>query len=409
MTHRTWASRMARTVAFLAAGTACVYQVRLALADYWFQRGGAENLRRALSYSQGNVSYLQALAETGEEDRVELLQQELHVLPQLAQAWIELALRAEFDGDQETAKRMLVQASHVDRTWNTSWALTNYYYRLRDREPFWYWARESLRLAHGEYAPLFSLCSGMESSPSTMMQKLSVTEPAPMRAYIDYLRNNGQLADAVPVAHALLRLGSPPEDLSLLESVVDHLIDTGDGQRATALWNSMIQAKWVNATPTNNSQVIVNPQLTFPFAGRGFDWRIRAVDGLTTEAHNAGRGVLIALSGSQLDGAEPIEVRVPVVASSYRFSFRTDWTGRYPPTGLFWHVTANGMDDIRIPLDHNGFVFPVPPRTSILRIALRYERPQGVPRLEGSISVEEVLLEDTNPRDPLVSATGQRR
>lgn len=397
---------MAKSVAFLAAGGACAYQVRFAVADLWFQKGGAEDIRHAFSYSHGNISYLQALAESAEVDKTAVLREEVIVQPRLGQAWIELALRAEFEGDKEAAKQLLSQAYQVDRTWNTTWALTNFFYRAHDPETFWHWARESLRLAHGEYMPLFTVSAEMERDPAVLMRNLAITEARPMRAYIDFLRNKERLADAVPVAHSLVRAGTVQEDLPLLQSVVDHLIDTGDGDGAAKLWNSLVEAKWIGDVPLSNGQAILNPELKFPLSDRGFDWRRKAVDGVTTDASDAGQGVLVTLSGSQVDGVEPLEVRVPVEAKTYRFSSRTKWAERRPPAGLFWQISGRGMNDLRVPVEQDHAEFSVPPKTSILRVALRYERPAGVARLEGSLSIDKVLLEDSSPAHTL-TATAQ--
>ena len=75
--------------------------------------------------------------------------------PSDAGSWIELGLRWEADGNAGRAEQYLLRAAEVDRQYLPRWSLANFYFRRKDTEKFWAWARASAEMVYGDARPLF--------------------------------------------------------------------------------------------------------------------------------------------------------------------------------------------------------------------------------------------------------------
>jgi len=65
----------------------------------------------------------------------------------------------EADGKADRAEQCLLRAAEADRQYLPRWTLANFYFRHKDTEKFWAWAKSSAEMVYGEAAsPLFRLC-----------------------------------------------------------------------------------------------------------------------------------------------------------------------------------------------------------------------------------------------------------
>ena len=294
------------------------------------------------------------------------LDRSLALNPRLTGAWIARGLAAEAAGDRAAAEASLLRASATDATYLPYWTLANFYVRSGETDRFWMWARRAAGLAY-EPSAVFQLCWRVSSDPAEILQRAIPPEGPLRRAYLDFLVRTDRLEAAAPLA---------PEFSSDLELMLRYC-DAALAKRLTgAAWKA-----WSGL-----------PAQRGPTPGRCFDWRPHGIDGATVSIHSALR---VSLSGKQPESCDLAERYLPLEPGArYRLRFRYQ-TGDLPAgSGLEWLLldaatgAAFGEAAAAVPLE-----FSAPPDCDLARLVLRYRRPSGRIRAEGSAVFENIIVE----------------
>ena len=389
------------------------WQLRLAAADRLFRRDTLESVNRALSLAPESVEYLDRLAELDDMHTPEIRARELAIQPRLARVLVDLATRAEFEGDLDRAEHLLLRAAEVDRTWLPRWVLTNFYFRRHAETQFWAWARQSASFGYGDLDPLFDLCMQITDDTWRVQRELGIETPFVTRAYVNYLRSHGRLKDAGAVSRRLVRTGAPSNDLTLLLSVVDQLIDNGEASGASEIWTDLATSGWLHRGRIDPLRPVTNPELASPFMGRAFDWRTRSEDGVSIIPGPGGRGVTVTFSGAQSGNCVVLEQILPLEAGVlYRLVYQAD--SETPVRGLSWVIVSSGPANqggavtiLLEPADSGGkgTTFTTPAGAALVRLQLVYARPIGSANFDGSVRLLRVAIEPVKEAHPRSSMT----
>jgi tetratricopeptide (TPR) repeat protein len=413
MLSRYTAVRYCAGVAALAAlGAGCYRSVRLAWADYLFRLDSESGVAHAARLIPQNAEYHARLAaleeDAGRNPRAieSALASAVAANPRLADAWLELGLRAEIAGDVPRAEMLLTRAARVDRTYSTLWTLANYYFRHNQREKFWPVARLALRIgdvrAH-DPVPLFRLAWKMTRDPNTILDRAIPEVGAVQARYLEFLLSENLAPIAEAVTERVVAFGGEA-DLESVVSYCDRLIETGAAGRAIHAWNALCWRTLHGYRPLQPERGISLTNGDFAAAplSHGFDWRVPSVAGVAVERAGLPPAMRISFDGRQAEVCEPLVQYVPLVpARKYRLEFRYQTDGIQPGSGLRWHISdattgqeiAADAADMASELENAaGVRFTVPPAVSLVRLALGYRRTPGTMRIEGRVTLSAVSL-----------------
>jgi hypothetical protein len=170
------------------------------------------------------------------------------------------------------------------------------------------------------------------------------------------------------------------------------------------LWNDLAAKHWIQAAQIRPTQPVTNPEMQWPLAGRAFDWRAPQTDGVTLLRGLNGRGLTLDYSGFEPNQCVALEQRVPVQPGAvYRLRYRSKNESNVAAAGLYWRVTSlkagGGATELDVPLiaepeaAFHEINVKIPPAVSLIRLALRYARPEGIRRFTGSVRLEYVELD----------------
>ncbi len=385
----------------LVASLALAWQaVRLAWADVLYRRGTPELVARALKMDPGNARYHARMADADASRAEQHLRAAVALNPYDSDSRIELGLRAEVAGDLSTAEQYLSDAARLDHTYEPRWTMANFYFRRGDRNQFWTWARRAAEMAYHDQSALFDLCWRISDDPEEIAGKLLPDRPRITAQYLGYLLERNRLDAAVPMARRVLA-GGRREDLPLLFTYCDRMIQAGREADAVEAWNGLARPGWTgrNRLAPARGEVVTNGDFAGEFLSRGFDWRAVPANGVSAVRSGPPDGLRISLSGRQPERCALLEQYVPLPparALRFRVHYRTSGVG--PASGIRWRVMDAGG---KITLGTSGelandsgaeaaFVVMVPPGVALGRLVLEYERMPGAMRTEGSLWLESV-------------------
>jgi hypothetical protein len=208
--------------------------------------------------------------------------------------------------------------------------------------------------------------------------------------FLSYLLEHQRVGDARLVAS---RISASPrsEDREVLLNYVDRAIGAGQTMEAREVWNAMSRTRLLAYDP-KESVGIVNGAFLRPILGRGFDWRVPEVEGITAaELRDGGPALEVTFSGRQPTASEFLAQDVPVLkGAEYILQFEYRTTGIPTPTGLSWSVGA-GTEFALAPSDEwtaAAWHFTAPADTA--RLVLAYRRALGTTRIEGTLWLRRV-------------------
>jgi len=371
------------TVAALSViAAAGAYSIRLAIADAAFRRHTPESVARALEISPNRASYLLLRAlqlDYDGEDPTALLERAARVNPVSSAPRIRLGLAAETRGDFGKAEEWLLDAARVDHQFEPRWTLANFYFRQERTDDFWKWMRSALEVSYGDRRLAFDLCWRAAQNADEVLRRAIPDRHDVLAAYLYYVLDQHRDA-AGPVALQLAALHNA-SDVAVLENACDLLLDSGKIAEARELWKQLGHA------PIG---LITNGDFATEPRGHGFDWRAGEAAGVTHISLPRGHRILV--SGRQPESCELLRQFVALEPGK-RYVLR--WEARTPgfgsPTGLEWsagaaHGVVGNAQDWRA----GGVEFKA--GAALLPITLRYQRPSGQPRAEGSIGIRKVAL-----------------
>ncbi|MEQ1947144.1 MAG: hypothetical protein ABL995_08135 [Bryobacteraceae bacterium] len=397
---------MNRTVGFavlLVLAGAIVFSAYLAVADAEFARGTPESVARAAQLRPGNTRYLMLRAlhlDYDGADSTPLLEKIAVLNPMSSAPRIRLGLAAELRGDPVAAEHWLLSAARVDRQFEPSWTLANFYFRQNRVDDFWTAMRQALEVSYGDRTPAFELCWRMASEPGEVLNRVFSGEFAQKddvaSAYLHYLldRYNASLSStpkdppetaAIEQAAVQLARFASKKDPQVLYAICDLLMDRARWQGAKMLWTSL-----GNAEPRG----IFNGEFhEMPGAakGHGFDWRWEPGEGVLHLPLD-GSGHRVTLNGKQ---AEHVALlwQFATVEKGRKYELRwTTRTANLPsPAGLRWEVEGASAA-IETSNDWKQQSVQMTAASNAVRVALVYQRPQGWARAEGWVDVQSIAL-----------------
>lgn len=391
-------------VAVLAA--AAYWSLRAAYADLLFHRGTLDSVGRAIRLEAGNSRYHVRWAELTTDRgqaRSGALARALALNRWDSALWIELGLEAEMAGDFSRAERRLLEAARVDKSYQPRGALANYYFRRGEEGKFWRWVREAVAMAYADPAPLFRMCWTLTGDAELILSRAIPDRVRAWRAYLHFLLAQGRLEAAAAVAERIIGNGAG-EDVPLLLSYCDRLLESRNGEAAVRLWNRL-REKGLIAYPASrpgSGEALTNGEFLVPPRSQGFDWRLAPIEGVAISRDETERGLRVSFTGKQ---PERCEVLSQIVAlrpgRGYRFRYEYRTSGIAAGSGLRWRVfDLTKAEELLAESGHlsregwaeESLAFTAPPALKLVRLALGYQRTPGTTRIEGSLSLRKLKL-----------------
>jgi hypothetical protein len=403
--------RMPRGVRIGLAATATVgfgvagwWAVRVAIADYWFQKETTAATEKAIELTPGQSAYDTRLALlAGDEDpakAVKALRKAVELNPSDGRAWVELGLRLEETGDQAGAEQALLRAADEDKMYLPRWTLTNYYFRHGQTDRFWVWAKAAVPMINGDPLPLFHLCGRVEEDGG-LIDRLEIRKPELQAAYLFYLLDVGR-ADLVGPASRRLLEAKREGDVPLLLNACDRLIEARRVDDAVTIWEALERS---GRLPFRAGAVLTNGDFGVSPTGHGFDWRLPALEGISAAREEGPTGLRLTFSGEQAERVEPLVEFVPVrekTTYELRFTYRT--SGIAGRSGLAWEagdgstVLKDG-DDLASDAESEGrLTFATPAGCRMVRLSMVCQRRPGTTRIAGYVVLRNVELRASSAR-----------
>lgn len=372
--------------------------VRISRAELFFHRNTIDSVRLAVQLDPSEARYQVWLAELSENegrDAADALERAAHLNPLDSRIWIRRGLTAESNGNRKEAERWLLHAAAIDRLMEPRWTLMNFYFRGREEDQFWHWARETFAISYGDRAPLFDLCWRMREDAAFIQSKALPEKYPILFQFAGFLRAKGRLQDAAVLAERILPDATADHHAAYL-SLVDALLKGGDAGTAVRLWNALCERQIIPARRLNPA---VGDSLTNggfdhdPVTG-GFEWRLPSTRGVTALRMIHPDEMRVTFSGQQDDACDPISQTVPLQpARMYRLQFVYRTSG--VPVGSGLRVRA--LDQVTPDLSSADWMqqtltFTAGPRDSG-DILIEYRRPPGFVRIEGTLELRSITLE----------------
>jgi hypothetical protein len=330
------------------------------------------------------------------------LDRALALNPRYTTAWIARGLGQESAGDRTKAESSLLQAAEIDRLYLPRWTLANFYLRSGDLPHFWIWARRAAEMAYDPVA-LFQLCWHASGEAREILERAIPNEPGVRQAYLDFLVSTKRLEAAEPLAAELSKSGAP--QLDLLLRYCDALLARQKTNSALQVWNALAARRIVpyHALDPRTGGSLTNGDLATTPLRRGFDWRPSVIEGSTLLFDPSAREMALSLFGKQPELCDFVEQYLPVLPNSkYRFRYRYRTRDLADETGLAWSFmdarTAAQLAAGDVPASPGGWneqtlAFSTRSEGDLLRVLLRYRRPRGSMRAEGSVVFTHFTLE----------------
>ncbi len=265
--------------------------------DRLTRAGGRQAIETALALAPSDARNYAALASLGGADRNRALELAVRASPCDSRAWIALGLDAELRGDRAGAERCLLRAARVDKTYIPRWSLAGFYFRSNDREKFWPWLREAVRMSHGDPRPLAELASNLGEDAPEALAALSGS-PTVLESYISLLLDNQRAGAAETAAGRLVEVGGKSAAGAAL-AYCDRLLEAGRPEAALRLWNRLAASRsiWARPLDPERGPHLTNGDFAHEPLSRGFDWRLPPAAGVETVRQPADGGLRFSFSG----------------------------------------------------------------------------------------------------------------
>lgn len=391
------AGRIATAAALAGLLAVSCWSIRAGWADYLARQNTLEATQAALRWMPDQADYhFQLAVLTAEKNPARSIAELENVLalnPCDAVSWIELGLRFEADGKAARAEQCLLRAAGVNRQFLPRWALANVYFRRKDTEKFWAWARASAEMVYGDATPLFLLC-GKVAEDGDLINRIGISRPEVRAEYLSYLMAQGRLDIMMPAARKVLE-ADREADTAVLMAACDRLLDGKRLEGAIEIWNGLAERRRIpTGTVGGREPVLTNGTFSTAPVSHGFDWRLPTAEGVSASGEERPSGLRLTFSGRQPENCEVLAQFVPVrerTAYELEFVYRT--RGIPPGTGLRWRMidgTSGGTlaegESLSSDEDQQTDVsFRTPAGCRLAKIALEYRRTPGTTRIAGFV------------------------
>ena len=401
-----------RTTLFLGLGLLVLgafRSARLARADAFYRSARIESIRQATLLEPGNALYPAGVAEwvaAREGDPRPDLVRAIGLNPRDPALHIRLGLEQEQRGNSGEAERQLLVAADVSAKFTPRWTLANFYFRAGNEGSFWRWARAALSISYGDRRPLFDLCWKLGADAREILARAVPGRRDVRRDFTADLLRRGEWTAAARLSGALVEDASPAERLFFL-GVTDTLLRNSRPVMAFEVWNSLCRRGILPYRPRGPGTPprLTNTRFEQAPLRHGFDWRFTSTEGLHIAPAPA--GLRINLGGDQPENCGVLTQFVVLPPGAYRLRCRySTKTGIFSPpsasTGLHWRVYYGRnllASSPALPLSDRGDVtleFRVPAGARGGRIALHHLRASGATRMEGTVTLAEVTIEQRN-------------
>ena len=355
-------ARVVRLAAILTLACAAYFSLRMAWADHLYHSGTAAGAGRALALEPDNAAYA---LRSGRPERAAVLQ------PRLAEAWIELGLSAERNGQLEQAASYLERAAAVDATYAPVWTLANFYARRRD---------------HARFLGRQNALSGSAILDTTISRRCTGWLGRCCRILPRSLSQAPRPETCIPCCHTATACSQPAMRIKPSFSGTR----SSPGPRRAVRCSPPPPAA---SSPTANlrgSRSSMDSTGAYPQS---------RVSGIRLGPPG---GLRITFDGRQAERCQLLEQMIPVTAQTrylLRFRYRTE---AIPPgAGPRWRisdaVTGHEMISDAAPVssavDADAAVrFTTASGTRLALLALVYDRVPGTTRIAGTLQLERVTL-----------------
>jgi tetratricopeptide (TPR) repeat protein len=386
--------RAASAVVALACLATAYYALRLAYAEYLFRRGQPDTLERAAHLIPSQANY---------QARLSRLQRAVELNPYFAAAWMEIGAGAESQSDYSQAERALREAARVDRTFEPSWVLANFYFRRQNWDEFWKWIRAAADMSYGDRSALFRLCWQATGDPEIVLHRAIPSERVILGDYVYFLVNSERFVAAQDAARKWLPVAAKA-DLFRLLLLCDILIErVHTAPAALEIWNALIARGWLpyQRLDPEAGASLTNGAFRAPPADHGFDWRLLPRPGIRS-VRTEPPGLLITFDGRESEQTEVLLQWIPTRPSSaYELSIHSQSRDVPAGSGLRWQV-VNGASGVSLAesgsdLPLETLRFEAPPQCSLAKLVLGYRRAAGTTRIAGSLVLSSVTLRLRTP------------
>jgi len=387
-----WPNRIFASIAVPVLACGVLLTARFAWADGLYRGATAASVERASVLFPDNAEYHFALARLKPARAVSELQRCLAINPFLTNARIELAFDIEDRGDLKQAEAMLLEAARRDTQFAPAWALVNFYFRNNRPDAFWQWARKAANMSYDDLRPLFDLCFLVTADARVVEDRVVTPKHGVEILFLDYLLRHNRVPDADCVAS---RIASAPRtgDAEPLLNFIDRNVAAGRYEAARQVWDSMSKDHLLPYA-VNTGWGPVNGDFSRPVSSRGFDWRLPAVEGITTaESRQPGPALEVEFSGKQPEICELLSQFVFLDRGknyNLRFEYRTiDLPNQ---TGLTWTLGKNRVFELSGSRDWAAAEWPFRAAANVERLSLGYHRVPGTTRTEGALTLRQVRI-----------------
>jgi hypothetical protein len=192
--------------------------------------------------------------------------------------------------------------------------------------------------------------------------------------------------------------------LDLLLRYCDAQLAAHQADPALQVWNTLAARRIIpyGALDPRTGASLTNGDLAAAPLLRGFDWRPTRVEGAALSFDTASREMSLSLSGKQPESCEYVEQYLPVVPKvKYCFRYRYRTQDLADETGIAWSFVdgrtaaelAAGAIRASAGWNERTIEFSTGQTSDLLRVLLRYRRPPGRVRAEGSVVFTRFILE----------------
>ena len=380
------------------------WNVRFAIADLLARRKQPDDTRMAMRLLPANAVYPAQLAdEVYAIDPVSaksLLQGAVKLDRYDASSWIRLGLLYESEGDLPQAEEALLRAAGADSTFLPSWSLANFYFRHENAARFWYWARRAAQMAPDDATPLFRLAWYASPNAREIAGHLQVQRPVIEVQFVNFLMAQG---DPEAVAEATSHLLAAGKEAETLLEVCDWLIDHQHPDLALPLWNELAERHQIPYAQlvAGSADAVTNGGFGKSPSSRGFDWRLKPVEGVSSFLNVNPNALGFDFSGEEPDSFLIMNQAAPVQPQKhYLLAIDYETSGIPPGSGIEWLVTdvASGAVLARtgsLSAERGGEAsacFAATDGTKFVNLSLLYQRQPGTVRVEGKLTLKGVRL-----------------
>jgi hypothetical protein len=220
--------------------------------------------------------------------------------------------------------------------------------------------------------------------------------------FLDFLKARGD-PQAVTEAASHLLTASSKDTAEALLGACDWLIANQRPDLALPLWNGLAARGQIPYGPlaAASPDVVTNGKFGKSPTSRGFDWRLKTVDGVSSFLNLSPNALGFEFSGDEPDSFLLMDQTAPVQQQeNYALvvSYRT--TGISPGSGIAWSVTDDQSGAVlartgSLSAEQGGEAlacFAAPKGAAFVNLSLLYQRQPGTVRVEGRLALKEVRL-----------------